>query len=58
MVSMVRCLSSNQPTDDDMHISKRKLKKLFKVAQLSKKSRSYENDKIDKLSAMAEFGLK
>uniref|UniRef100_A0A1I7X858 Zinc transporter 9 n=1 Tax=Heterorhabditis bacteriophora TaxID=37862 RepID=A0A1I7X858_HETBA len=33
-------------------------KRLFKVAQMSKKSRSYENDKIDKLRAMAEFGLR
>ncbi|CAI4226604.1 unnamed protein product [Auanema sp. JU1783] len=33
-------------------------KRLFKVAQLSKKSHSYENDKIDQLRAMAEFGLK
>ncbi|PIC38615.1 hypothetical protein B9Z55_010572 [Caenorhabditis nigoni] len=61
MFAMVRCLSSDPPSttsQDGIPISKRKMKKLFKVAQLSKKSRSYENDKIDKLSAMAEFGLK
>ncbi|CAL2037006.1 unnamed protein product [Caenorhabditis brenneri] len=61
MFSIVRCLSSDKTphtSGDDFPVSKRKLKKLFKVAQLSKKSRSYENDKIDKLSAMAEFGLK
>ncbi|KAL6728507.1 hypothetical protein Aduo_010277 [Ancylostoma duodenale] len=32
--------------------------RLFRVARPSKRSRSYENDKIDKLRAMAEFGLR
>nr|CDJ85037.1 Cation efflux protein domain containing protein [Haemonchus contortus] len=36
----------------------RSKKRLFRIALPSKKSRSYENDKIDKLRAMAEFGLR
>ncbi|CAD6196594.1 unnamed protein product [Caenorhabditis auriculariae] len=55
MFAALRSYATQEPPEE---ISNRKLKRLFKVAQLSKKSRSYENDKIDKLRAMAEFGLK
>ncbi|KAK6046078.1 hypothetical protein COOONC_16418, partial [Cooperia oncophora] len=49
------CQTDSNPPDFP---SKSKKQRLFKIARPSKRSRTYENDKIDKLRAMAEFGLR
>ncbi|KAK5982720.1 hypothetical protein GCK32_015595 [Trichostrongylus colubriformis] len=53
LVSYASCHTEGPPPGQ-----KPKKQRLFKIARPSKRSRLYENDKIDKLRAMAEFGLR
>ncbi|KAF8359227.1 hypothetical protein PRIPAC_94222, partial [Pristionchus pacificus] len=45
------------PTDPLDHLTHKEKKRLFRVARVSKRNRTYDNDKIDNLSAMAEYNL-
>ncbi|GMR63306.1 hypothetical protein PMAYCL1PPCAC_33501, partial [Pristionchus mayeri] len=45
------------PTDTLDHLTHKEKKRLFRVARASRRNKTYDNDKIDKLSAMATYNL-